>query len=258
MNLKSILDRVYQGVLSFFDDDTTYYAASLSFFTIFSLLPILAIFIVAGSYLDFFDKYIQQLMTYIFEVLNPTHSQSLIDIIQNFLSNTDKLGDIGLIYILFVFTMFINDYEYIVNKIHQTKKRSLFRIFFIYLATLIFLPLLFAISKIILSLYSSDMFQVIISFTLGWLIFAIIFKVSINKKLTYKSVFISSFLTLAILNITKNLFIFYVFYNKTYTTIYGSFSTLLFFFLWLYISWIIYLYGIKICHELHIKYTSTS
>lgn len=255
MNLKNILDKAYQVVLSFFDDDTTYYAASLSFFTIFSLLPILAIFIVAGTYLDFFNHYIQQLMAYIFEVLNPTHSENLINIIKNFLSNTDKLGDIGLIYILFVFTMFINDYEYIVNKIHGTKKRPLFKIFFIYFSALVLLPLIFAIFKIALSLYSNEIFELVVSFILGWLIFAFIFKISINKKLSNKSIFISSFLTLTTLNITKSLFVFYVFYNQTYTTIYGSFSTLLFFFLWLYISWIIYLYGIKFCYNLDKKYS---
>ncbi|WWW12312.1 YhjD/YihY/BrkB family envelope integrity protein [Arcobacter cryaerophilus gv. pseudocryaerophilus] len=56
------------------------------------------------------------------------------------------------------------------------------------------------------------------------------------------------------MSITKNLFIYYVVYNKTYTTIYGSLSTLLFSILWIYISWIIYLYGIKICHKLNMKY----
>ena len=45
----------------------------------------------------------------------------------------------------------------------------------------------------------------------------------------------------------------YVIYNKTYTTIYGSLATLLFTFLWIYISWIIYLYGIKMCHKLNVK-----
>ncbi|MCG3717085.1 YihY/virulence factor BrkB family protein, partial [Aliarcobacter butzleri] len=55
------------------------------------------------------------------------------------------------------------------------------------------------------------------------------------------------------LSISKNLFIYYVIYNKTYTTIYGSLATLLFTFFWIYVSWIIYLYGIKMCHKLDLK-----
>ncbi|RUM45870.1 MAG: hypothetical protein DSY46_01585 [Hydrogenimonas sp.] len=51
--------------------------------------------------------------------------------------------------------------------------------------------------------------------------------------------------------IGKNIFIYYTVHNKTYTTIYGSFSTLLFFMLWIYISWIIFLYGQKLCYLLN-------
>ncbi|MDX4026605.1 YhjD/YihY/BrkB family envelope integrity protein, partial [Aliarcobacter skirrowii] len=77
------------------------------------------------------------------------------------------------------------------------------------------------------------------------------FKVSVNKKVSIKAAFISSFVTLATLSITKNLFVYYVIYNKTYTTIYGSLATLLFTFFWIYISWIIYLYGVKMCHRIN-------
>ena len=88
---------------------------------------------------------------------------------------------------------------------------------------------------------------------LGWLIFYSLFKFSVNKKIDNKAAIISSLLTFIVLTITKNLFIYYVIYNKTYTTIYGSLAILLFTFFWIYISWIIYLYGIKMCHKLNIK-----
>ena len=42
-------------------------------------------------------------------------------------------------------------------------------------------------------------------------------------------------------------------YNQTYSTLYGSMATLLFTFLWIYVSWIIFLYGVKLCHKLNIK-----
>ncbi|NCB12281.1 MAG: trehalose-6-phosphate synthase, partial [Erysipelotrichia bacterium] len=45
MKEKSILKKLIDGLDSFFNDDTTYYAASLSFFTIFSILPIIALVI---------------------------------------------------------------------------------------------------------------------------------------------------------------------------------------------------------------------
>ena len=207
LNVKELSKALYEAVLSFFNDDTTYYAASLSFFTIFALLPIMALLIVLGSSLDFFNQYIDLLMKYIIDTLNPTHSENFIQLIKNFLSNTNELGYIGFIYILFVFTMFFNDYEYIVNKIHQTKKRPLLKAFFIYLILLTLLPIMFGILKIILSLYSNKIFETVITFILSWILLIIIFKVSINKKTTFRPLITSSLLTIISLSITKNMFI---------------------------------------------------
>ncbi|HEY9130030.1 MAG TPA: YhjD/YihY/BrkB family envelope integrity protein, partial [Sulfurovum sp.] len=62
---------------------------------------------------------------------------------------------------------------------------------------------------------------------------------------------ISSFIASLVWYISKSAFIFYVLHNKTYATIYGSISTLLFFFLWIYISWAIFIHGLKFCDLLN-------
>jgi len=236
---------------SFFNDDTTYYAASLSFFTIFSLLPILALLVVGISYMDSFTQYLDVFTLYILEMINPVHSDSFIDFIKRFLSNSNELGSIGIFYMIFVFTMFFKDYENIISRIHRTKSRALHKSFILYLLFLFILPILFVLFILIQSLYQHSIYDKITTFIFAWGLFFILFKISINRMVSFKPLFYSSFLTVATLSITKNLFIYYVIYNKTYETIYGSFSTIMFFFLWIYISWIIYLYGIKICYKFH-------
>lgn len=154
---------------------------------------------------------------------------------------------------LFVFIMFFKDYDYIVNKIHNTERRAIYKSFFIYLILFIVFPIIFVIITYANSLHENDIFKFLSTFLFTWFMFFSIFKLSINKKLYFKAILISSFLTLLVLTITQNLFVYYVVYNKTYTTIYGSLATLLFTFLWIYISWIIYLYGIKICYKLNLK-----
>ena len=154
---------------------------------------------------------------------------------------------------LFVFIMFIKDYEYIVNKIHKAKRKSIQFSFIFYSIFMAILPLIFAFSNIIMSFYENTIFKEILSYTFAWIIFFALFKLTVNKHIDNKAALISSFITLVTLSVTKNLFIYYVIYNKTYTTIYGSLSTLLFTFFWIYISWIIFLYGVKICHKLNIK-----
>ena len=249
----NLLKRTIKKIDSFFNDDTTYYAASLSFFTIFSILPIIALLIAIISSFSEFENYLDIFINHIFNLINPTHSNEIIDALKNYVSNSNKLGFIGIIYMLFVFIMFIKDYEYIVNKIHKAKRKSIQFSFIFYSIFMAILPLIFAFSNIIMSFYENTIFKEILSYTFAWIIFFALFKLTVNKHIDNKAALISSFITLITLSVTKNLFIYYVIYNKTYTTIYGSLSTLLFTFFWIYISWIIFLYGVKICHKLNIK-----
>ena len=85
----------------------------------------------------------------------------------------------------------------------------------------------------------------ILPYIIIWAIFGITYGVCINRKLLIKDIFLSSFLASIVWNISKLLFVSYAFYNKNYTSIYGSMSILLFFFLWLYVSWIVFLFGLK-------------
>ena len=107
---ESLFKKLIKVVDSFFNDDTTYYAASLSFFTIFSILPIIALLIAFISSFSEFQSYLEILTSYIFNLINPTHSTEIIDALRNYISNSNKLGFIGTIYMLFVFLMFFNDY----------------------------------------------------------------------------------------------------------------------------------------------------
>ncbi|AXX91194.1 trehalose-6-phosphate synthase [Malaciobacter molluscorum LMG 25693] len=240
-----------KSIDSFFNDDTTYYAASLSFFTIFSILPIIALLIAIISSLEIFQGYLDTFISYIFDILNPMHSKEFVNEFKSFISNSNKLGYIGIIYMFFVFIMFFKDYEYIINKIHKAKRRPLYKSFLFYLIFLITLPFVFTISDIVISLYSNSFLNSLTTFIVAWIIFFILFKLSVNKYVNNKAAIVSSFVTLTILSITKNLFVYYVIYNKTYSTIYGSLSTLLFSIFWIYVSWIIFLYGIKMCYRLN-------
>ena len=251
--VKKPIKKILETLDSFFNDDTTYYAASLSFFTIFSLLPILTLIIAIISSLDQFSQYLDLFTNYVLEILNPSHSEAFVKIFKSFISNSDKLGTIGIVYMLFVFTMFFKDYEYIVNKIHKAKRKSLHASFFFYLSFIITLPVIFISYIFLTSFYNNTIFDFILIFIFGWSIFFALFKLTVNRHIKTKAALISSLTTLIIIGITKNLFVYYVLYNQTYSTIYGSMATLLFTFLWIYISWIIYLYGIKMCHRLNIK-----
>ena len=129
---ENLFKKALNIVEKFFNDDTTYYAASLSFFTIFSILPIIALIIAIVSSFPEFQNYLELFTSYILNIINPTHSNDIIDALKNYISNSDKLGFLGIIYMLFVFIMFFKDYEYIVNKIHKAKRKDIHISFIFY------------------------------------------------------------------------------------------------------------------------------
>ena len=88
----------------------------------------------------------------------------------------------------------------------------------------------------------------IFPFLLLWSIFFLIYKIAVNADVSLKAAAISSFIVAIAWGLAKNSFVQYVFYNKTYATMYGSFSALIFFFLLIYVSWIIVIYGMKLCY----------
>ena len=241
------MKELFVKVYNFFDDDIPYHSASLSFFTIFSILPLLALLIVVISSLSSFEQHTALLMSYIVDFINPTHSSTIANFLDKFLENTDKLGSIGIFYLLFVFTMFFRDYEHIINKIYGTKTRAIYKLFFLYLGFLILIPILFVVYILISTFLIFTFSGYIFAFLFLWLLFIALFILSANTDVKFLAAAISSLVTIIALSVTKSLFGYYVTVNTTYTTIYGSFSVILFFFLWIYISWNIYLYGTKIC-----------
>lgn len=243
--------KLIKKVYDFLNDDTLYYAASLSFFTIFSFLPILSLIIAFMSNSKYFAKHIDLLIMYVLDFINPTHSNTVSKTIENFLQNTDKLGSIGIIYLIFVFIMFAKDYDYIVSKIFNISRRNFIKTLFFYITVLVLLPVSIIFLTFIGTFFIHNYAQFFINLLLGIFLLSVIFIISINKKVSLSSIVLSSFLTLGILKSTQSLFAFYIIYNKTYATIYGTMSIIFFMFLWIYISWAIYLYGLKLIKVLN-------
>jgi membrane protein len=187
------------------------------------------------------------LIMYVLDFVNPTHSQALTQNIQNFLVNASDLGTFGVIYLLVIFTMFFQDFEHIINKIFHTKKRNLIATFLLYLSFIIIIPFFLAIFTYISTMLPNSSYKTILSFLFGLSFITLIFILSVNTKVSIKAALISAFITVNVLKLTQFVFSYYVLYNEAIGTIYGAFSVVFFMFLWLYLSWIIYLYGVKIC-----------
>ena len=247
--VKVILKNYYFFIRDFatdlFDAKHGHYASSLSWSMIFSIIPFLVIILAIFTNMT----------------LMPTYYKMIMDNINTFVENSDKLGYLGTLYVTFAAVMFFKDYDHIVNDIFSTPKRTILQAIKTYLLLVIIIPGMMATSFYFTSfvqvyLDKSSITSIIhlytfLPFFITWMMFYIAYQLSANTHVEVSAAMISSFIASLVWYLSKSAFIFYVLHNKTYATIYGSISTLLFFFLWIYISWAIFIHGLKFCDLLN-------
>ena len=256
--LTKYLNPVKMFVSSFVDKELTLFAASLSFYTIFTIIPLLLIIMAILTSLPSFAEYYEKIQGFIFSNLMPVNSDTVMIQINGFLQNSSKMGAIGFVAILVSSLLFFKNFEYIANRIFHAKSRTLWESITTYWTLLTLTPIALGVSFYITgyiatlmasnSLTSGLNILPLVPYIIIWGLFFLIFQIAANAKINPKASAISSFIVSVIFSVSKNAFIYYVFLNKSYTTMYGSFAILMFLFLWIYVSWIIFLYGLKLCH----------
>ncbi len=256
--LKYIVRELKLLVSSFLDKELTLFAASLSFYTIFAIIPLLLIILSLITSLPSFNEQYENIRQFIFSNLMPGNSKIIMGYINGFLKNSIQMGVMSFVSVLIASLLFFQNFEYIVNKIFHASKRSLWEYITIYWTLLTLTPialgLSFFISNKVAIFLGNGVFLgwisilKIFSYLIIWGLFFLIYQIAANTKINPKASLISSFVISIIFTAAKTSFIYYITYNKTYTTMYGSFSIIIFLFLWIYISWIIFIYGMKLCY----------
>jgi membrane protein len=244
----------------FFDHNLLHYASSLSFHTILALIPIMIISLFIFTQLPMFADTLQQVKAYILSSIMPVNHEAISGYIDTFMKNTEKMGYLGVVFVIYVSVMFFDDFEYVVNKIYKVEPRKFWHSIAIYLLFTTMIPLglgasLYLSIKANLLLHSfkyTDGINLLSlsSYLIAWFLFFTLYIISVNTKVRFKSAFIASFVASLVWFISKSLFFYYVTYNKTYTSMYGSFSTVMFFAIWIYLSWILFLFGVKLSYYL--------
>jgi len=244
-----------------FDDKLGHYASSLSWSTLFSLIPLLVVLLAIFTSMPMFNSVYDNIEKLIFSNLMPTDSKVVMEHINNFVASTDKLGYMGIIYVSFAVFMFFKNYDYIINDIFDTPCRNMWEAFRTYILLLLIIPVLlgssFYLSSFIQGYLDKNSITSIIHiysflpYLIVWMMFYIAYQLSANIHIDFSAAAISSFIASLVWYLSKSGFVFYVVHNKTYASIYGGISTLLFFFLWIYISWAIFIHGLKFCDLLN-------
>lgn len=250
--------RIFKILFALRDKEVLNYSAALSFYTILSLIPILFICFSVFTRISSFNTYYEKAKQVIFAFLIPAQQDIVFSYLDTFLKNSVNLGIFGFVAMIFTSLAFFSGYDFVINRITKNEPKGLWQSISSYWTLLTLIPLGLGFSFYISGYIQGFLdkwkigfnFFEFLPFIIIWTLFFIAFSSSLHNVRT-KILSIVSFLISMIWYVIKNLFVYYVIYSKTYQSVYGSFSAILFFFIWIYISWIIYLFGIKICYNLN-------
>ncbi len=233
-------------------------AAALSFTTILSVVPIIALFIFSVS--QFISGTDNQLIIQntLLNIFSPTAEQELQTKLLVLAEHASKLRTFGLSILVVTILLGLNMIDLTINNIWniQRCKRTILKLGLYFLA-LIAIPILLAISLYVSTyvlsvtalgqtLDSGFLNSIIINlgpFVATWIAFVCIYIWIPNTKVDKKSAVIGGAIAAVLFESAKFLFLIYIQYFPTYDLIYGAFSVLPLFFLWVYISWVIVLIG---------------
>ncbi len=243
-----------------FWDDILVHAASLSFKSILSLVPTLAlIFSVAKGF--GLQKILEPLI--LNNIVVGGESSDLIPKILEYVSNTNvkALGTIGLVFIIWTSISMVSQVETSLNTIWGiSKPRSIYRKFTDYLSILTIGPLLLAVTLSIPPLISSHFItQKLMAYglfagafkafliTIPWftsiLVLTLLYLFMPNTKVQFSSALIAGVTAGILWQFNQHLFIKFQIGVANYNAIYGTFASFPILLLWLNAGWIIILAG---------------
>ncbi len=224
-------------------------AASLSFYTIFTIIPLFMVVFALFTSSPFFQEYYLNLQNFIYNTLLPGKTEVITKYIEMLVTNASKLGMVGFIYGFVAAVLFFINFEYLMNTIFNVKKgRDVWNAISTFWTLIGFVPI-----ALILSIYLSIKFKSLVNIThilpflIIWFIFTIIYAITPNKKVNRRAALITGFCSSIAWYVMRNIFVGFVLENKIYQTIYGSLSIILLLFIWIYISWIIIVTGAYLC-----------
>ncbi|WP_426710892.1 YihY/virulence factor BrkB family protein [Cetobacterium sp. SF1] len=220
------------------------WVTSLCYFSIFSLVPILAITFSIGRWLGIENYLITQLVNN--SPINEELLNSLLKAGQNLLENTRSglLAGLGFIFLVWSLLSILSILEEAFDDIWMVKKKRnfLYRISY-YLTLFASFPIILVSMNGIVSLFHWQVFRFLTPYIGLTLFFTLLYILIPTSEVKLIPAFFAGFFVSIFFNQIQFLLIKLQIFINTYNKIYGSFSVILIFLLWLRFIWFFIILG---------------
>jgi len=239
-------------------------AASLTFTTLLGLTPVFAISVALLSSMPFFEQVMVQVKIFLLMNLVPEIAGKIItEYMTQFARNAGRLTTLGVGVLLVTAVALMLTIDRSFNAIWRARRRrpywlSLLGYLFLMLAGPLLIGTGVTITTYVMTLSAGVGVPEVANPALLWTIpmlfsaatFVLLYRIVPHRRVPWAHAAVGGAVAAVLFEAAKELFAIYVRYGPTYNVLYGAFAALPFFLLWIYLSWLVVLFGAELTASL--------
>ena len=248
----------------FKEDRIIFYSGYLSYVTLLSMVPLLAVTFSAFSLFPVFQEWRGELEAFVFKNFVPTLGESIQGHFVRFIENATKMTPVGLVILILLALLLIYSIDHTLNHIWRVRKnRRLIVSFSIYWVVLTLGPVLIGTSLLttsyLLSLTGFEentllavrkLFLELLPYLASFSSFLLLYLVVPNTSVHFWSALSGAMIAAILFELSKSAFALYFTHFPVYQAIYGALAIIPLLFIWVYVSWIVVLVGAQVAASL--------
>ncbi|XQW84710.1 virulence factor BrkB family protein [Thalassotalea piscium] len=232
-------------------------AGYLSYVTLMSLVPLIVVTLSVMTAFPIFSDIREVIESFLYENFLPAAGDAVKGHITGFVANASKMSAVAISFLFLFALLLISSIDKALNNIWKiTRKRRLLTAFSMYWMILTLGPVLVGSSLVattyIVSLvslgdydilgFSNYLMRALPVFT-SLIAFLILYMIVPNKVVKFKYAFSGALLAALLFEVAKKGFALYITHLPSYKAIYGALASIPILFLWVYLSWLVVLFG---------------
>jgi len=232
-------------------------AGYLSYVTLMSLVPLIVVMLSVLTAFPIFSEIKELIEGFVYQNFIPASGDVVKKHITGFVENASKMSAIAITFLFLFALLLISAIDKVFNKLWRIdKKRRVITAFSMYWMVLTLGPVLvgssIATTSYIVSLMSlgdydlfgiSNILMRLLPIFASIFAFLILYLVVPNKVVNVKFAVAGALVAALLFELAKKGFAFYVTQLPSYQAIYGALASIPILFLWVYLSWLVVLFG---------------
>jgi membrane protein len=241
----------------FYEDRGMQIASSLTFTALLALVPMVTVALTVITAFPVFTSMTAALQAFVLENMVPASADAIVSHTQEFTRNAARLTALGIVFLFVTSIMLLLTIDRAFNDIFRVKRaRPIVQRVLVYWTLITVGPVLIGAS---LSLTSWLVGQAVglvrglpgagivllsvVPVLLTSIALSLLYIAMPNRRIRLGDAVLGGFLAGVVFEVTKRGFAFYVAQFPTYTLVYGAFATVPIFLLWIYVSWLVVVFG---------------